>query len=88
MSKLRSRRRGPVMALAGGSEGHQHRMTDERNGERNEDFERDYEPLVDRLRNLKWPEVSDETRERCWNEFQKMMTERGIGPWAEASGDS
>ena len=43
------------------------------------DVERGYEPLVDRLRNLHWPDVSAEARERCWREFQEMMIERGNG---------
>lgn len=29
--------------------------------------------LIRRLRNLKWPEVQPEVRERCWREFQKRI---------------
>jgi hypothetical protein len=35
-----------------------------------------YEPLVQRLRNLKWPQLSPEERERYWREFQRMVGDR------------
>jgi hypothetical protein len=30
-------------------------------------------PLVDRLRNLQWPEVDPDLRERSWEQFQRMI---------------
>ena len=40
-----------------------------------EDFEADFEPLVARLRNMEWPQVSSDVRDRCWQDFQRMMAE-------------
>lgn len=52
-----------------------------------DDLEHAYEPLVERLRNLTWPEVPEELRERCWREFQKMMEGRGRRRGEEAASD-
>jgi hypothetical protein len=43
-----------------------------------EEVEKQYEPLVDRLRNLQWPEVPAEVRDRCWEEFQQIMHDAGL----------
>lgn len=32
--------------------------------------------LVQRLRNLQWDDVSSELRDRCWREFNRMLSER------------
>jgi len=48
-------------------------------GSEDEAHERDEDsPLVRRLRNLKWPEVPPDVRERCWREFQQMMAASGL----------
>jgi hypothetical protein len=30
-------------------------------------------PLVDRLRRLQWPNVDDDTRQRSWERFQRIL---------------
>jgi hypothetical protein len=57
-----------------------------------EDYEEEFEPLVDRLRHLKWPEVPSDVRERCWQDFQQMMSDSGLipsggSPVGESSGE-
>lgn len=42
-----------------------------------DDFEMQHEHLVRRLRDMTWPEVPSEVRERCWREFQEMMVDSG-----------
>lgn len=36
-----------------------------------EDFEHEHEPLVRRLRDMDWPRVPADLRERAWREFQR-----------------
>lgn len=44
-----------------------------------EDEEDENDPLVQRLRQLKWPEVPAEVRERCWREFQERIARKERG---------
>jgi hypothetical protein len=37
----------------------------------------DEDPLVDRLRRLAWPTVDPELRERCWEDFQRLLADPG-----------
>jgi hypothetical protein len=36
--------------------------------------------LVRRLSKLEWAPVPDELRDRCWQEFERRMTQNGSGP--------
>jgi hypothetical protein len=42
-----------------------------------DDFEDEFGPLVRRLRKMKWPEVAADVRDRCWQDFQKLIGENG-----------
>jgi hypothetical protein len=42
----------------------------------------DTDDLVRRLRELQWPQVRAEVRERCWDEFNTRLAER-LGPGDE-----
>jgi hypothetical protein len=44
------------------------------------------DPLVERLRMLRWPAADDETRERALERFRDMINERE-NPEPEAAGD-
>lgn len=41
-----------------------------------EDFEEEFGPLERRLRNMKWMDAEPGLRERCWNEFQRIISKR------------
>ena len=62
-------------------------VSDEQTGGVIRDDMDDDSPLVQRLRNLGWPQVTPGVRERCWREFQQMMAS-GEMPEAQADGDS
>jgi hypothetical protein len=51
----------------------------QRDSEREAHAEDEDSPLVRRLRNLTWPEVPADVRDRCWREFQKMMAASRLG---------
>jgi hypothetical protein len=51
----------------------------------------DEDELARRLRNLQWPDVSAELRQRCWEELTRRMPELdggGAQPDSEQTGDS
>jgi hypothetical protein len=39
----------------------------------NDDFQDEFGPLVQRLQKMKWPEVPADVRERCWQDFQRLV---------------
>lgn len=49
--------------------------------ERAEDLGRD-DPLVERLRELQWPSVDDQTRERALERFRELVRQREQGDGA------
>jgi hypothetical protein len=37
------------------------------------DFEHEFGPLEQRLRNMNWPDIEPGLRERCWRDFQRRI---------------
>jgi hypothetical protein len=53
------------------------------------DGEDENSPLVQRLRNLRWPQVPPGVRERCWREFQQRIASADLlAPEPEPDPDS
>ena len=49
------------------------------------EFDGGTDALVQRLRRMKWPEVSPELRQRCWEEFSQKMSLRLADGGADAA---
>lgn len=63
------------------------RMIEERvHGTETEQADRESDPLIDRLRQLDWPNVPDELRQRSWERFRSMIAEQPNGAPPEPAG--